>query len=360
MTPALPQPNNRLASLDYLRGLSAFGIMVFHYVMWTTRQPDSADFLGRVGIYGVVIFYILSGITLYHVYNEQIGSPAKTGLIKFFTARFFRIYPLLWLLTLVTLLIKREDFSLETKILNFTGLFSLYHWGDTICYGAWSIGNELVFYLFFPLFVFISKWSKPMFAALSCVLVLIFLWYTFRVMDSSKPLTVEYWVPFINPLNQVPLFLGGYLIGYFTKKLVIPLNVTLPLIVLSILAFLYYPVAGDAMLLVSGFNRVVFTLICLLLCFAVYKSGVRLPGPLHAVFGTLGEISYSVYLLHPLSAYIFPRLFRGSFPHASLAGLCGGFAFAILLSFFLYRFFELPFMKLGKIVSGKLISRRHD
>jgi len=350
-----PNPKHRLASLDYLRGLSALGIMIYHYVMWNTSPPGSASFLGRTGIYGVVVFYILSGITLYHVYNEQIGSPSRTGLIKYFSARFFRIYPLLWLLSVASIIIKKEDFSLETKILNYTGLFSVYHWADTLCYGAWSIGNELVFYLFFPVFIFLSKWSKPLFAALSGGLLLIFLWFTFRVMNSAKPLS-DYWVQFLNPLNQVQLFLGGYLIAYFTKKLVIPLYFTLLLILLSIFTFVYYPASGDTMALVSGINRIVFCLICLLLSFSVYKIAVRLPGPLHFIFGTLGEISYSLYLLHPIVAYIFPRLFRSFSIQAHLASLCTSFGCTIVLSFILYRFYERPFMKLGKFVSRKMTS----
>ena len=356
MRPLNLQQNYRLASLDYLRGLSAFGIMVFHYLMWSVRQPDSADFLGRVGIYGVVIFYMLSGITLFHVYSEQIGSPSKTGLFSYFTARFFRIYPLLWLLTIATLVVKKEEYSLQTEFLNFTGLFSIYHWGDTICYGAWSIGNELVFYLFFPLFIFLSNRSKLLFAALSAGLVCIFFWYTFWFMDSSKPLSAEYWMPYINPLNQVQYFLGGYLIGYFTKNLALSAAFTLPLIIISILAFIYYPAAGDAMALVSGFNRIAFTIICLLLCLGVYKSGIRLPGPLHFVFGSLGEISYSLYLLHPLTAYIFPRLFKGCFTYAPMVGLLSGFIFTILLSYILYNVFERSFMKIGKFVSRKMTS----
>ena len=70
----------RLSSLDYLRGLAAFGVMVFHYSMWNFGLFKAEDFLGRVGLYGVAIFYVLSGITLYHVYFDKIGSPSAAGL----------------------------------------------------------------------------------------------------------------------------------------------------------------------------------------------------------------------------------------------------------------------------------------
>ncbi|HEX6179628.1 MAG TPA: hypothetical protein VFZ47_00205, partial [Chitinophagaceae bacterium] len=57
------QKEFRLHSLDYLRGLAAFGIMAYHFMMWTMGEMDSSRKMGRVGIYGVSIFYVLSGLT---------------------------------------------------------------------------------------------------------------------------------------------------------------------------------------------------------------------------------------------------------------------------------------------------------
>jgi len=61
---------NRLNSLDYLRGIAAFGIMIYHYSSWTFGRFHADNFMGRVGVYGVAIFYVLSGLTLFHVYHE--------------------------------------------------------------------------------------------------------------------------------------------------------------------------------------------------------------------------------------------------------------------------------------------------
>jgi len=349
---------NRLASLDYLRGLAAFGIMVFHYTMWTMGEYGAGDFLGRVGIYGVAVFYILSGITLYHVYYECIGSPSKKGLIDFAVKRVARIFPLLWLMTIATLVLKKEYYPTETIVLNFTGLFGLYHWGDTICYGAWSIGNELVFYLFFPVFVFLSKKSALLLSGFSVLLAIIFLWFTFRVMDSTKPLTHAGLISYINPLNQVFLFLGGYLIGHFTKNIQLPRQLTIPLIIFSVLVFIFYPVTGDVVLLISGFDRVVFTLASMLLCLAFYKTGARLPGLLHRFFSMLGEVSYSVYLSHPLTAFVISRILKSHFANVSLPVLISSCIICtIVVSYLTYRFFEKPFMSAGKYLAKKITAK---
>ena len=62
---------NRLYNLDYLRGIVAFGIMIYHYFLWTFGKFSADTFIGRLGIYGVSIFYVLSGLTLYYVYYER-------------------------------------------------------------------------------------------------------------------------------------------------------------------------------------------------------------------------------------------------------------------------------------------------
>ncbi len=50
----------RLYNLDYLRGLAAFGIMVYHYMKYTFGTFTADSFMGKIGIYGVSVFYVLS------------------------------------------------------------------------------------------------------------------------------------------------------------------------------------------------------------------------------------------------------------------------------------------------------------
>ena len=44
----------RIYSLDYLRGLAAVGIMVYHYLSWTLGKYQADTIMGRIGIYGVL------------------------------------------------------------------------------------------------------------------------------------------------------------------------------------------------------------------------------------------------------------------------------------------------------------------
>src|SRR5262245_60491552 len=90
---------HRLYNLDYLRGLAAFGIMLYHYLTWTLGIFPADTIVGRVGIYGVSTFYVLSGLTLYYVYYGKM-KPSAQDTAAFFKKRIFRIFPLLWLVTI--------------------------------------------------------------------------------------------------------------------------------------------------------------------------------------------------------------------------------------------------------------------
>ena len=65
MTIQLPAPSNRRYNLDYLRGLAALGILAVHLSTLAVGPLSTNSFPGRYGVYGVSVFYILSGLTLF-------------------------------------------------------------------------------------------------------------------------------------------------------------------------------------------------------------------------------------------------------------------------------------------------------
>lgn len=151
--------SKRVQSLDYLRGITAVCVMLYHFVVWTKGPLNVETFLGKAGIYGVSVFYILSGLTLCLVYKKRALSWKSSN--EFAIKRLFRIFPLLWLSIGLTILLKYyqhkplPDYWLLW--LNSTGLFGFLHPGAYISTGAWSIGNELVFYTLFPFMVIEKK-----------------------------------------------------------------------------------------------------------------------------------------------------------------------------------------------------------
>jgi len=84
----------RYETLDWLRGLMALSIMIYHLVAWKITGSDASSILGIFGIYGVSIFFVLSGLSMAIVYHNYIKDP--TTSLTFFLRRIFRIWPLLW------------------------------------------------------------------------------------------------------------------------------------------------------------------------------------------------------------------------------------------------------------------------
>ncbi len=341
---------NRLYNLDYLRGLSAFGIMVYHYMGWAGGSFTSESFLGRLGVYGVSIFYVLSGLTLYYVYHKRM-EPSKKQLITFAKKRFYRIFPLLWLATLITIILSRQFPNISDLTLNLTGLFGLFHWDGYFATGAWSIGNELVFYIFFPVFILLKNKSRIAFILLSILITITYLYFAYIIFDINQPLS-EQWRNYVNPLNQLLLFLGGFLIGMNFKDVNIGMVTNLLLLICGLSIFIFYPSAGDLILLVTGNNRIIFTISCFMICLSFYKLNYKLPEIFDKPLTMLGEASYSVYLLHPIVYSIisigFSILEKYLYHFPIYILVISSILITLGISYIVYEKFEKFFMEMSK------------
>ena len=298
ITESSPSPaNTRLPGLDYLRGLSAFGIMIYHYSSWAFGEQSASNFLGRVGIYGVAIFYILSGQTLSYVYGSKLRLNLY-DLSEFYKRRFFRIFPLLWLATILSILLSKRIPNSTDVFLNLTGLFGIVKWDVYFATGAWSIGNELCFYLTFPLFIFVFNQNRAFLYLLILLTVGIFLYFTFGILDPNTSLSSQ-WHLYTNPLNQILFFLAGTCVGRLIQPTTLTLFQSAIIGTVGLLIFLLLPVQGNAIELVAGPNRLFFAISCFLVCCSFFRN-IRPPEFIDRPLLLLGQASYSLYLMHPL------------------------------------------------------------
>jgi peptidoglycan/LPS O-acetylase OafA/YrhL len=348
----------RLHELDYLRGLAAAGIMLFHYLSWTFGEFSSENVVGRIGIYGVSIFYILSGLTLYHVYNENL-SNGISEVITFFKRRILRIYPLLWITTIASIfLFDGGIFDLREVFLNLTGLFGFIDWPNGIAIGSWSIGNELVFYVFFPVFVYLYHKSKLGFNLFSLATFATFVYFAYFLMDANSSLSEGMQRSYYcNPLNQLFLFLGGYLVGVYLEHVSFSSRLSIALIILGAALFIAWPETGDRVRLIAGNTRMVLTASCFMICVGFYKFGIALPSIVSWPLRTLGEISYSVYMLHPIihRLILFPidYIRNHFFAIPESVRFLLAIVLTLIVSYFVYHTFEKFFIRLGKKTTAK-------
>lgn len=330
--------------------------MLFHFTSWTFGSYSAEDFLGRIGLYGVSAFYVLSGLTLFLIYFNNL-KPTIHSLASFAIKRTFRIFPLLWLVVGATLVLNPKLFDPRLLFLSLTGLFGYFEPAGGIGTGVWSIGNELVFYAIFPILLIIAKFNRLLFLILSGLLMAVSIYFAFYIFQQNQPLGLQ-WGKYVNPLNQVILFVGGMLLGYFTLNFSFGKPNSLFAILMlaaAFLLFIFYPAAGDRIVLVADWSRIFFLAISFVICAAVYLGNFQLPFYLHKPLAFTGEVSYGLYLLHPLVyTLIFgaAKIFKLNIGPEFL--LMAAFISAFIASYLVFRFFETPMIKAGKYLTSKL------
>lgn len=324
----------------------ALAVLVFHYDKWLVGAWDANSLQGRLGVYAVSTFFVLSGLTLTLVYEVRLEATVQSWA-KFFKKRFWRIFPLLWLATGATLVLDDLPRSWSTILLNFTGLFGFVDPSRDIATGAWSIGCELVFYAAFPTLLWLSKVSRATFFGAFLLLFLLGCWGAFAWFPVEKTAQSDWWEMYVQVKNQAFFFMGGMVIGVFKQGLArIQRTIWILVLVLSILGFVCWPIGSEAFQLISGWNRVVFSGLTLVIVASVFNCKIELSGRIGKMFTWLGAISYSLYLLHPLlfravGAVVRKLELGESYWLVFIPALLG----ALILSHLSYFFLEKPLLE---------------
>lgn len=281
-----------MPALTGLRGVAAIWVVVFH-LFWPGADPVT-----RAGYLGVDIFFILSGFVLSHVYVRREDLLTRSGYLRFLLTRLARIYPL-HLATLIFLLFvvaalpgfaqysRPGSFGLTAFIAN---VFLVQNWGRHPVLGwnrpTWSLSAEWFAYLLFPIFVLVLRRLGR--GALSLVLAMICLAAT-----AAGTMLIEKHnlagVGAAGMLRMAGEFSAGcFLYHGFAGGFRLAPKVGYVVAVSTLLAV-------DSGLPLQGLSLFSFATI-VLLCAQDDNLVSRALSSRAIVY--LGEISYSVYLLH--------------------------------------------------------------
>jgi exopolysaccharide production protein ExoZ len=343
----------RIIGLDYLRGLCAVLVMLYHYRFEFYGEYPASDFLSRMGIYAVGMFFILSGVSLTVTYKSRFNSIPD--VIEFFVRRFFRLSPLYSFLIFLTLFIGYlEAQSAGTqwgrpRVIEILGncllLFGLFR-QPYLLGGGWSLGVEVVYYLMFPIVLWLNRASRSLTSFLICGAFVVSSIISWRLLSARISL-VDQWNSYINPVINVPLFLAGVMLGLYVDQLrnIRMLGISL---VLGICIFTLYPSGRDFITLVTGINRLVFSVGAILVVVGAMTPMWHVPKLLHVVLNWLGGITYSLYLIHLIVLGYVIRIFTDSIVASGVQ-----FALSVVVSLFLsvltLRFVERPGQDYGNV-----------
>jgi peptidoglycan/LPS O-acetylase OafA/YrhL len=273
----------------------------------------------------------------------------------FYTRRFFRIAPLLYVMLAVTLLrdfiMWRATHSPAEVAENLFFVFNLVPGKQTgIVWASWSIGVEVVFYVLFPVFYF---WAKDIFRACMLLLGAVALAMAFRISLASYSATAVEFFP-MSFLRHLPIFALGIaafrFYERFGKHQIRPAEAILLVITLVIFdasALTLDAVFDDAYYLQGPW------FVALLLGLAVRPVSLLV----NKVTKALGKLSYSLYLIHPplilMMIPIYRRVYAWNLPLDVKYWVVVVLTFGVLItiSSLSYRFLEEPGIRLGKRIA---------
>ncbi len=314
-----------------------------------------------IGKLGVVVFFVLSGFLITYLLLQEESNTNNINVPKFYLRRILRIWPLYFLIVVLSIFILPEfsilnipNYGKEIIRLDLIPKLSLYTFFLSnlllsiygfIPYASqlWSIGTEEQFYLFWPIFFKRVKKNRILIMILIIIfyaLILRFLSSNFANFIPNRDIIKSFWTLF----NINCMAIGGILGVLAFKKhqsLKYILNnitfISVLIIVLILISFgvkfpiLHYDIYG-----------IFFGII--IINFALNETIViKLENP---IFNYLGQISYGIYMYHPI-AIGFTLIFARKFEIENLPVIYSvTILLTILLASISYHFFETRFLKL--------------
>jgi len=364
-----PTVLNDLVLQNFLRGLAALLVVLFHIPKW---NPVLNIGIINNGYLMVELFFVLSGFVIFNAYSNKIHSGKD--LLRFQFLRFGRLYPVHLLFLFIFILIEVQKYIAQSKfniispntqpfrenniIALVEHVFLLQAIGptgnsQTFNIPSWSISVEFYTYLIFGLSaLFFKKTRVKVFSAFA-LLPLIFLVtdITFGAKDLLKCLT-------------------GFFIGCLTAdfasriKIGLPKHAALAALAL-IIVFLQLKTA-------KYLDVAIYFMTSALIISIVYAENGMLKKVLNfKILTLLGTISYSVYMSHTSVIWTANQFFRIILkrPERVLADgrmtpqlsqlesiLAASIVVALvfIISYFVYNFIEKPMRDKSRLIAAKI------
>ena len=343
--------NNKIhvESVDYLRGILALLIIIYHYLSWNHLIiPNSNSILFRVALYGVSIFFIISGFSLTINYYKK-DFLGYRNIVCFYKRRIARIYPLYWFVIILAVIIGYRNADLKSFLTQITLSFSFLH-QSALTPGGWSIGVEMNFYLIFPILVIISYLiyirSKILNGLLLIIAIIVCLYLSSFDNQYYIGMGNKYFKVYVdNFYNHFFFFLFGMLVAIYYRDFFskIKINKNFYVFIWGVLIILFVVpklAVNEYFIVLSRFWRIYFSI----LSFLMFIMFLYLPFK-NKILKFFGEISYTLYLTHPITLYLINKLNIKFFNDKTL-NVTLDMIIAIIIACLIYYLYEDPMRKL--------------
>ena len=213
-----------------LRFLAIFCVMIHHNAIYTNQLNNELYEFIPIGIYGVYLFFFISGYCL----SYSFFTRKENGYSSFYIRRFFRIVPLYLIFGILFYFLFRtakyyyinEIFFIDNSIYNFKNVISnlLFIHGfvvsanNNVVPGGWSIANEIFYYILFPVIVFCfyrNKWFNNFFKQMLLFFVFICILQLLNIIFEEH----DYYIFILkNTINPVIFFIFGVILFNYNEK----------------------------------------------------------------------------------------------------------------------------------------------
>lgn len=305
--------SNRIKFLDGFRGIAVLLVVLFHME------------LNSFGFAGVELFFVISGFIITLLLIKEYNKNSTLSISSFFTRRIHRLYPSLFIVLLISLLIflNYPITGIEDTFysqVSWTSLISenwfeithqLGYWEQGVkspLLHMWSLCIELQFYIFWPFFIkIVFRYSKNNLKKIRAFIFILFIGLSFIVYILSFYLSFS--EIYFNTFLRASSFIIGALASTFVTNSDKSKNIKNNIYIVALMIILIYLTINfklNAIYLFQGYITLYSLLFAMLIVLILKSEFVLVNIVLENKFILFfGKISYSFYLVHmPVIAFL--------------------------------------------------------
>lgn len=299
--------HREITNLTGLRGLAAFCVVIYHATLNPLSGFNGAPVVNH-GWMAVDVFFVLSGLVMSLAYGRTFSKRVDIASIRvFFWKRFARLYPAYWVIMLAYLCKLALDTRAGHPVLDSLELTDyigniamMTGWGmgiTPIITVSWSVSAELLAYAAFPfLTLTIHRYLGSFLGGLTTALI----GGSLIIASSASGTGINGSLDIVGAYTLWPLTrcLGGFMIGVAIAQISDVKTVRLCLDNNWVGAGLFFSFLIAASMLSS--DLILYLWVPALVLWLYGQSAIADTIFSNRISKWLGDISYSLYLIHPL------------------------------------------------------------